>query len=81
MKIFHKVGNFFGAMERVVDNAAAGRDVLAPPSYVNKRRELCEACELRKGLVCTHNDCGCVIAAKTRLISEACPLGRWGRVA
>ncbi len=77
MKIFHRVGNFFGAMERVADNAISGRDVLAPPSFVVKRRSLCDTCLLRSGLTCQHEDCGCVIVAKTRLLTEKCPIGRW----
>lgn len=52
-----------------------GQDVLATPSYVIKRRAICEGCPDRDGKQC--GKCSCFIVVKTRLATEHCPVGRW----
>ena len=45
---------------------------------VAERRAICEGCERWDHGRCT--ECGCFTYAKTKLRSEACPLGKWSRV-
>ena len=40
-----------------------------------KRRAICATCSERVGFVC--GSCGCVIAAKSRVKEEECPLDKW----
>jgi len=42
------------------------------------RKELCMACDSYDFGVC--NECGCFTAAKVKLNSEECPLGKWATV-
>lgn len=42
---------------------------------VNKRKELCLSCDRYDFGVCS--DCGCFCAAKVKLTSEKCPIGKW----
>jgi hypothetical protein len=46
----------------------------ADDAVIESRRAICQACRPDKG-VC--DKCGCLIAAKTRLKGEQCPIGKW----
>lgn len=48
---------------------------LADEETVAARLAACAGCDARKDGRCTA--CGCVLAAKARLSTEECPLGRW----
>lgn len=48
---------------------AAGRELEA------KRHRICWGCDRRKGLLC--GECGCLLMAKIKVKSEACPLSKW----
>ena len=48
---------------------------IAKASTIAARRAACEACDRWDHGRC--NQCGCFTFAKTRLKSEACPLGKW----
>lgn len=67
--------NFVRALIR---HAHAGRPV-ADPGLVAARLAVCRACELYRASDgrCAHRDCGCVLEAKARWLTERCPLGRW----
>ena len=41
------------------------------------RLACCELCPSLKAGVCT--ECGCVVKLKTKVASEACPLGKWNK--
>lgn len=64
----------------------AGVD-LARPATIEARRMLCRACPHAKPCKrnpqrkCTCELCGCLLTHKTRLASEACPVGKWAAVA
>lgn len=76
MKLFRHVPDLLGSLGRAAQAAVTpGAEVLAPPSYVNERRAICEACPQRAGLRCSI--CTCVIVAKTRLAQESCPIKKW----
>jgi hypothetical protein len=46
-----------------------------PPDIQQKRIQTCIACEHHTGLRC--KVCGCFTQAKTRLLHENCPIGKW----
>lgn len=53
---------------------------LAPAETVQKRMDLCQACPYAVGgktkkYFCSK--CGCVLAGKTRISGESCPVGKW----
>lgn len=45
----------------------------------NHRRSVCLRCDNRKAIVTYEicEKCGCVLAFKTKLITSACPIGKW----
>lgn len=54
--------------------AITGTDPVTRETRLMRQAE-CDACEHRRGPMCGR--CGCVVAAKIRVASEACPVGRW----
>jgi len=44
---------------------------------VEKRANICDACDLRHGFLPICTECGCVIPAKIRLENQKCPIGKW----
>ena len=54
--------------------ASANVDVVNSEA-IRKRRMICAGCDRKKGWKCT--ECGCLVAAKTKLKSESCPLDKW----
>ena len=54
---------------------AVARQDRAPTVVINHRRMKCRPCPARKGLMC--GLCKCIIMAKTAVVSEECPGGRW----
>jgi tetratricopeptide (TPR) repeat protein len=54
----------------------AGSGFKATPPEVQRRRiETCATCEHHTGMRC--KICGCFTAAKSRLLHESCPIGKW----
>lgn len=60
---------------------------LAPKSTIEYRRATCRVCEWARPCPppwskrkCVCNVCDCVLALKTKLSDEACPIGRWHAV-
>lgn len=54
----------------------------ATAATIAARTAICSSCEfvvMRLGIFQQCRKCGCLTAAKTRLVSESCPDGRWGR--
>ena len=43
--------------------------------YRDKRMPICNVCEFKTGEFC--GKCGCLLEAKTRVMSEECPEGKW----
>ena len=48
---------------------------VTPPAVQRKRLQTCAACEHHTGLRC--KICGCFTSAKSRILQESCPIGRW----
>jgi hypothetical protein len=46
-----------------------------PPDLRNQRLQTCAACEHHTGLRC--KICGCFTGAKSRILQESCPIGKW----
>lgn len=73
--------NVLAAAGRLAATIVTGRAVLVPPEVLAERSALCMACDYNAhrdtgGIRCMK--CGCT-GAKTRLATEACPIGKWGR--
>jgi hypothetical protein len=47
----------------------------SPPEVQRKRLQTCTACEHHTGLRC--KICGCFTSAKSRILHESCPIGKW----
>jgi hypothetical protein len=75
---------------KVAAQAAGAKLDAADALIIAARRDLCRACDeatrtpspkyaANKGLTTRSQcrKCSCFIAAKTRIASEACPLGKW----
>jgi len=70
--------NAAGAVGRVVAAVVAGEDVFVGPELLALRKEACDSCERRSGTNrCQHARCGCHLAKKQRLATEACPDLKW----
>jgi hypothetical protein len=58
----------------------------APPAVIEERRLICrdcphaQPCKTQPGKKCRCRKCGCILSEKTRLASEACPIGEWPSV-
>ena len=76
MKLSDKIANAAGAAGRVVKAAVTGEKILAPEEEVKRRLEICRTCEHFTGTTCRL--CGCLLKFKTKLETEACPIGKWG---
>jgi tetratricopeptide (TPR) repeat protein len=48
---------------------------LSPPEIQRQRLQTCAACEHHTGLRC--KICGCFTSAKSRILQESCPIGKW----
>ena len=46
-----------------------------PPEVQRQRLQTCATCEHHTGMRC--KICGCFTAAKSRLLQESCPIGKW----
>src|SRR5262249_15291723 len=46
-----------------------------PPEVQRRRIQTCATCEHHTGMRC--KICGCFTAAKSRLLHESCPIGKW----
>jgi tetratricopeptide (TPR) repeat protein len=46
-----------------------------PPEIQRRRIQTCATCEHHTGMRC--KICGCFTAAKSRLLQESCPIGKW----
>jgi tetratricopeptide (TPR) repeat protein len=53
----------------------AGSGFKTSPPEVQRRRMTCAPCEHHTGMRC--KICGCFTAAKSRLLHESCPIGKW----
>lgn len=70
-----RMTTFAGAVGRVVRQAATGGQVVAPREVVDARKDACRGCIARQEKVC--RECGCVLSAKQKWLTETCPLGKW----
>jgi Tfp pilus assembly protein PilF len=48
---------------------------MSPPEIQRQRLQTCAACEHHTGLRC--KICGCFTSAKSRILQESCPIGKW----
>lgn len=70
-----RVYNLGGAIKRIVTE---GYEEVDDDVY-RARLSQCEKCEFRTPeWMCSHPNCGCYLAKKAKLITESCPIGKWG---
>ena len=65
------------AVVRSVVAVAEGDQLKADDAEIERRKAICEGCELFAGGRCSHKACGCFLRAKTWLRAERCPAGKW----
>jgi hypothetical protein len=72
-------GNFVRALGRAVHSAVQGNDLGVDAATLETRLATCKGCVYRRGAWCANPPlgCGCLVTAKVRLATEACPRGRW----
>lgn len=76
MKITHVgIANATKAVARIAGEFASGEDILAPKELKEERFSICRNCEFKSGIQCSI--CECLIRAKTMIMSEKCPKGKW----
>ena len=63
----------------VVKHVATGMRYTTP-EQVTERLEICSKCAYQDNGRCKHRNCGCLLAAKARWISEKCPKGYWPKM-
>ena len=61
----------------VLAAVARGKSPIASADVIEKRRAICQTCDQWTGSRCKAS--GCFTKPKTRLVSESCPIGKWGR--
>lgn len=70
-----RAGNALWAAGRVVKAAACGKALAVAADVLAARKAACAGCPKDEDGWC--GACGCNLAAKQRLATEVCPLGRW----
>lgn len=76
MSFFDRVDSFFNSLGKAAGAAVTpGASVLAEPTFSRKRLDICMACPDRTGVTC--GVCHCFVRAKTKLVTEKCPQGKW----
>lgn len=70
-----KVRNLAAAGARVAEAITHSRRVFQEPEEVNRRLEICHACEFYTGTTCMK--CGCAVRFKAALATEHCPINKW----
>lgn len=78
--------NVTGAVSRAVTAATIGQQVLATEEVAKSRIAKCQTCPHFRNGFCAdvvrpdgsvEKGCGCLLAAKVKLATEACPQGKW----
>jgi len=77
MGILKLFSGFVGAFVRSWWWKLRGWEILVSSPVLGSRNEDCQCCPFRKDDMC--EKCGCLLASKTLLASEKCPLGIWRR--
>lgn len=65
------------AAEVAEETASKIKDRVAEPEVAQKRIEICIACPSLIQITKTCKECGCFMAAKTKLKNAECPLKKW----
>lgn len=70
-----KVINLASAVKRIAQEGYKEVD----DDVYRARLSQCNSCEFRTDQwTCSHPSCGCFLAKKAKLSTEACPIGKWG---
>jgi len=75
--LIQKASNVAVALTRAVKAVATGQEVIVSDEEVQRRLLICATCEFFTGATCRL--CGCLIKFKTKLTTERCPVGKWGK--
>lgn len=72
-----KVKNGLKSLFKIAENAAKGIDQSVPQEVAATRQDICNKCPERIDLTNQCKNCGCFLAAKTKIKQEKCPLDKW----
>jgi hypothetical protein len=50
------------------------------PEQLQVRLDICNSCDIRDDITCTHPDCGCNLTRKALWMTEDCPLEKWPKL-
>ena len=56
------------------------KQIIASPQIKIERLKICDVCEhirLKNTVYKRCSECGCFLHAKTRLLNQECPIGKW----
>jgi hypothetical protein len=69
--------NLIQTAKEVAKDVMAGNNILSDDVEINRRKEICKACEhiMSQGFLCSK--CGCFMEAKTRILAAKCPIAKW----
>jgi|VirMetMinimDraft_7_1064189.scaffolds.fasta_scaffold07099_3 hypothetical protein len=73
-----KVKSGLKSLFKIAENAAKGVDQSVPAQVAESRQNICNGCPKRIDLLNQCKECGCFLAAKTKIKQEKCPLDKWG---
>lgn len=72
-----KVKKGLKSLFKIAENAAKGIDQSVPKEVAEARQKICNACPKRIDITNQCKECGCFLAAKTKIKQEECPLLKW----
>ena len=77
--LIRRCRNLAKAVVNVGSAVLHGDNAFCSTFDAEQRVLICEACDLYKEStrVCTHQDCGCFIEAKSKIRTEHCPMSLW----
>jgi hypothetical protein len=80
--LIQKIVNVAKAAGRVAEKAVEGGDILVSEDVKNDRMALCvlNSCGFYDIDNNTCTACGCYLSQKTKLTTEECPVGYWGKI-
>ena len=72
-----KIKSGMKSLFTIAANAAKGVDQSVPEAVAKQRQDICNGCDKRIKLTNQCKECGCFLAAKTKIKQEKCPLEKW----
>lgn len=69
--------NLVSSISQNVKSVVSGNDLKLSEAEANARLRICKGCEFFDQSYSRCKKCGCLMAIKTYLKAEKCPIGKW----